>query len=392
MFRDYFYVRSFIMALLLVPLCSKAQFNLKIILKSVAVRKDDDVYVSGTMNGWSPNDPKYKLKPFGGERKGIVLRDLPAGNYAFKFSRGATEKFESTADGRDISDRILDLASDTTVECIVSGWKDDYPERPKKYSATPQVKIIDTAFEMKELGRKRRIWIYLPKGYVQSPKRYPVLYMHDAQNLFNEQTSAFGEWGVDECLDSLQRITHKECIVVGIDHGGDKRMDEYCPYPYSIKGPLYPPDHQGEGQGYAAFIANTLKPYIDSKYRTKPEREHSYVAGSSMGALITSYIAFKYPTLFSGFGIFSPSYWVAPRIYADAEKAPTEKAARYYLYVGGKEQPSIVSAVEKMDIALGKQKRFEIEKTVSPLADHNEAAWRAAFPAFYLWLMEKEER
>ena len=120
--------------------------------------------------------------------------------------------------------------ADVSLECNVAGWKDDYPERPKRYTASPQVKIIDTAFNMTQLGRTRRIWLYLPKSYATSTKTYPVLYMQDGQNLFNEQTAGFGEWGVDECLDTLGKIINRECIVVGIDNGGDKRLNEYSPY------------------------------------------------------------------------------------------------------------------------------------------------------------------
>jgi metallo-beta-lactamase class B len=139
--------------------------------------------------------------------------------YAFKFTRGSFDKVECASDGRDIADRVLEVNADVSQEFTVAGWKDDYPQRPKPYTASPQVRIIDTAFKIPQLNRTRRIWIYLPKGYTNSSKNYPVLYMQDGQNLFNEQTAPFGEWGVDECLDTLQKKLGKECIVVGIDNG-----------------------------------------------------------------------------------------------------------------------------------------------------------------------------
>ena len=112
----------------------------------VATRKNEDIYLSGNFNNWNPHDENYKLRPFGGSRKSIVIRDLAPGVYAFKFTRGAADRIETTADGREISDRILDVNGDLSQEYRIAGWKDDYPEEPKKYTASPQVHILDTAF------------------------------------------------------------------------------------------------------------------------------------------------------------------------------------------------------------------------------------------------------
>lgn len=357
-----------------------AQFTVRFIITDIATRKNDDIYLSGNFNNWNPKDENYKLKPFGGSRKSIVIKDLAAGVYAFKFTRGGFDKVETTADGRDINDRIVEVNADVSQEFTVSGWKDDYPEVPKKYTASPQVHIMDTAFYMPQLDRKRRIWIYLPKGYANSSKIYPVLYMQDGQNLFNEQTAAFGEWGVDECLDTLQQNIGKECIVVGIDHGGNKRMTEYNPYDNDQNG-------KGEGKAYAAFLAKTLKPFIDSKYRTKKGPENTFVAGSSMGGLISLYTVLQYPDVFGGAGILSPSLWIAPGMYTEAEKFATPSMPKFYLYAGGKESTTMVSDVQKMDDILEKKQRYVIRKIISPLGQHNEKTWRGEFPDFYKWLM-----
>jgi metallo-beta-lactamase class B len=301
--------------------------------------KHDDIYVSGNFNGWNPKDENYKLKAFGGTRKSVVLKDLAAGVYAFKFTRGGFDKVETTGDGRDISDRVLDVSADLSVEFTIAGWKDDYPDKPKRYTASPQVKIIDTAFLMPELNRKRRVWVYLPKGYNTVGKTYPVLYLNDGQNLFNEQTAAFGEWGVDECLDSLQRITGKECIVVGIDHGGDKRMTEYNPYNHLQFG-------KGEGEAYVSFIVKTLKPFIDGKYRTMKSAENNFIGGSSMGADISLYAALQYPNTFGGALLFSPAFWVTPELYAKAETFTTTTMPKFYFYAGSKESASMVTDME----------------------------------------------
>lgn len=359
---------------------ANAQFTVRLVITDVATRKGDDIYIAGNFNGWNPKDENYKLKPFGGSRKSIVIKDLAAGTYAFKFTRGGFDKVETTSDGRDINDRVMDVKEDMSQEFTVSGWKDDYPEVPRRYTASPQVRVLDTAFSIPQLDRKRRVWIYLPKGYATSSKIYPVLYMHDGQNLFNEQTAPFGEWGVDECLDTLQQQLGKECIVVGIDNGGSKRMTEYNPYDNDRSG-------KGEGKQYAEFLAKTLKPFIDSKYRTKKGPENTFVAGSSMGGLISMYAILQYPEVFGAAGVFSPSFWIAPDIFPLAEKFTTPGMPKFYLYMGAKEGANMMPEMQRMSDILQKKQRFVIRTIANPLGQHNEKYWRQEFADFYKWLM-----
>ena len=361
---------------------ASAQYTVRLIINDVATRKNDDIYVSGNFNNWNPKDENYKLKPFGGTRKSVVLKDMATGTYAFKFTRGEWNKVETTSDGRDISDRVLEVNTDVSFDFTIPGWKDDYPETPKRYTASPQVRIMDTAFNMPQLNRKRRIWIYLPKGYAASTKIYPVLYMNDGQNLFNEQAAAFGEWGVDECMDTLQNKLNKECIIIGIDHGGDKRMTEYNPYDNEKYG-------KGEGKQYVDFLANTLKPYIDSKYRTKKAPENTFIAGSSMGGLISLYAVMQYPAVFGGAGVFSPSLFLTPLIYSDADIFSTQSMPKFYLYAGGKESATMVSDMKRMGDILEKKQRYSIRRVVSPLGQHNEASWRQEFAEFYKWIINQ---
>jgi metallo-beta-lactamase class B len=358
---------------------SIAQFTVRLVVTDVATKKNEDIYVAGNFNNWNPKDENYKLKVFGGSRKSVVLKDLAAGVYAFKFTRGGFEKVETTADGRDIADRVLEVNGDLSLDLTIAGWKDDYPEKPKRYTASPQVKILDTAFSMTPLNRKRRIWVYLPKGYASSGKTYPVLYLQDGQNLFNEQTAAFGEWGVDECLDSLQQKIAKECIVVGIDHGSNKRMTEYNPYTHAQYG-------IGEGKEYAAFLAKTLKPFIDGKFRTKKSAVNNFIGGSSMGAVISLYAITQYPESFGGGLLFSPAFWVTPELYAEVEKFNPTNAPKIYCYAGGKESATMVADMKKMTDLLDKKQNIQIRKVVSPLGQHNEAYWRTEFAEAWSWL------
>ncbi len=372
--------KLFFFYIFLISITAPAQYTARLIVTDVATKKNDDIYVSGNFNNWNPKDENYKLKPFGGSRKSIVIKDMAAGTYAFKFTRGTFEKVECTADGRDIDDRVLEVTTDVSHEFTVTGWKDDYPERPKTYTASPQVRLMDSAFFIPQLNRKRRIWMYLPKGYATSSKIYPVLYMHDGQNLFNEKTAAFGEWGIDECLDTLQKKLDKECIVIGIDNGGDKRMTEYNPY----DNPQY---GKGEGKLYIDFLANTLKPFVDSKYRTKKGPENTFIAGSSMGGLISLYAVLQYPTKFGAAGVFSPSLWVAPPIFGEAEKFVSESVPKFYLYAGSKEGVTTVPDLQKMYDVLQYKPKVNVRSAINPLGQHNETYWRKQFVDFYTWLM-----
>lgn len=371
----------FLIGLLFLSFLADAQFTVRLVITSVASRQQDDIYVAGNFNGWNPKDEKLKGKVFGGTRKSIVIKDLAAGTYAFKFTRGGFDKVETTNDGRDISDRMIEVNADMSLEISIAGWKDDYPDKPKRFTASPQVKIMDTAFNIPQLNRKRRIWVYLPKNYASSNKTYSVIYLNDGQNLFNEQTAAFGEWGIDECLDSLQNQIGKESIVVGIDNGMGKRMTEYNPYNHIQYG-------TGEGKAYVDFLVHTLKPFIDSKYRTKKSVEFTLVGGSSMGADISLYACFEYPETFGGALLFSPALWVTPGLFEAAEKFVSIHQPKFYFYAGGKESTTMVSDMNKMTGILEKKNNIQIRKVVNPLGQHNEASWRAEFPEAYRWLVE----
>jgi len=247
-----------------------------------------------------------------------------------------------------------------------------------KSSASGNVIIIDTAFAIPQLQRSRKIWVYLPAGYSTSKKKYPVLYMHDGQNVFDNATSYAGEWGVDEFLDSVKL---KESIVVAIDNGLNKRMNEYNPYDSERFG-------KGEGGLYVDFLVKTLKPYIDKKYRTKKCRKSRFIAGSSMGGLISLYAVLKYPRVFGGAGIFSPAFWVAPKIYDDIQSKGRKVKGKLYFYAGKQEGETMVPYMLKAFEALTSVSRSKISTVIRDEGRHNEATWRKEFPLFYAWIFK----
>ncbi len=358
-----------------------AQYTIRIVVTHVATKANDAIYLSGNFNDWKPDSNSFKLKPFGGGRFVVVLNDVAPGDYQYKFTRGNWNKVETTAKGEEIDNRTLTVNGDTSLEVSIEGWKDDFPDKPIPNTASANVHLLDSAFFIPQLNRYRRIWIYLPASYQKEKnKLYPVLYMQDGQNLFNDQTAAFHvEWGVDECLDTLEPQLHKEFIVIGIYNDSTKRINEYDPYDDDKYG-------KGEGNQYLDFIANTLKPYVDKNFRTLKDANHTIIAGSSMGGLISMYALVKYPEVFGGAGIFSPAFWIAPQIYTDVANAKWQKNFQIYFYAGEKESDRMIIDMQRMFNIIKQKNCCRIEKVTFPLGQHNEKYWRDEFDDFYRWL------
>lgn len=249
----------------------------------------------------------------------------------------------------------------------------------KETTASKNVVILDSAFFIPQLNRHRRIWIYLPPGYSMSKKKYPVIYMHDGQNLFDDKTAFAGEWGVDEALDTLGLLV-KESIIVAIDNGGDKRINEYSPYDMEKYG-------KSEGIGYADFVVKNLRPFVNKNYRIKKCRKHTFTAGSSMGGLISLYALLKYPGVFGGAGVFSPALWIAPQLKDDIVRRSKKVKGKIYLYAGKQEGESMVPDLLSIFNLLHQHSKAKLTTVIRTDGMHNEASWRKEFPLFYKWLM-----
>jgi predicted alpha/beta superfamily hydrolase len=357
-----------------------AQYTLKIELTSLPFSsKTDIVYMAGNFNGWNPQDEKRKITKNEKGRFNIQLTGINPGIYEFKFTRGDWATVETDLHGKDISNRTLLIQSDTNVSFSIDAWKDGFGVVEKRKStASSQVKLMDTSFYIPQLNRRRRIWIYFPNDYTFSDKKYPVLYMHDGQNLFDDASSFAGEWGVDETLDSLKA----SCIVVGIDNGGVKRMNEYNPNDTKQFG-------TGEGKQYLEFIVKNLKPYVDKRYRTLADKSNTHMAGSSMGGLISFYAGIYYPEVFATLGVFSPSFWLVPDIEEQIDVLPKKQAYKkqyYYFYGGAKEGSNLRGLIEKVHSKMQERLNVTTTITIDEEGKHNEAAWREQFPLFYEWL------
>ncbi len=243
------------------------------------------------------------------------------------------------------------------------------------FTALPSVQVLPEPLPMPGLARSRRLRLCLPPSYASEPqRRYPVVYMHDGQNLFDAATSYAGEWGVDETLAALARETGFEALVVGIDNGAEKRNTEMAPY-------FHPGLGKAEGPAYLDFIAKTVKPYVDAGWRTRPEREHTALIGSSLGGLISHAAMLWHGEVFSRYGLFSPSYWAAPQLFDATAAARLPAGTRVHLYAGGREGAEMTGPAQRMHALLARQLPAPaLSLHIAPEAGHNEAAWRAELP------------
>ena len=371
--RRFFTCLQFILPLLF-TLPGNTQVTIQLLLDSASVDADS-IFFASNLNGWKASDPAYLFK------EGKLVLSLPASKEVqFKLTRGSWQTVETTREKKDIANRVFTVGSDTAIYLKPESWKDATLIAEPRHTASGNVIIVDTAFFIPQLNRKRTVRMYLPPDYHQSGKRYPVLYMADGQNCFDEYTSAFGEWKVDETMDRFYDSCGKSLIVVAVDNGNELRLKEYEPYYFEMSG-------QGEGKEYSAFIVETLKPYIDDHYRTKSSVDDTHVAGSSMGGVISMYMITAYPKIIGNAGIFSPAFWTARPIYSDVSKQlPALKKHSLFFYAGGKESKTLESETREMYQLIQKAKKIKAELIVDPSASHNEKAWSAWFPVYLKWL------
>jgi predicted alpha/beta superfamily hydrolase len=244
------------------------------------------------------------------------------------------------------------------------------------------------------LYRERMVRVYLPNKYNEDQeKRYPVLYMHDGQNLYKDEDAGYGmSWGISEFLDHSEL----EMIVVGIDcNDGYKRLDEYSPWASSEMRKIFAPELDGiggEGKDYIEYIVHELKPMIDRNYRTIPEE--TSMAGSSMGGLISTFAACKYPEIFKKIASVSSAYWFTQeeieQLIKDSDLSSIEK---FYLDVGTNESSGAIDSrryIESSEAiySLLKDKVKDVEFIIAEGAVHNELAWRERVPAIFKYLYE----
>jgi len=253
--------------------------------------------------------------------------------------------------------------------------------------STASKQVATFTIEALQLNTQKKIWVYLPKDYQNTKKGYAVIYLNDAQNLFDSETSYVGEWKIDEYLDS---INSNESIIIGIEHGNEKRIDELTPFVNEKYG-------GGKGDLYLSFIIETLKPYVDLNYRTLTDNEHTIIWGSSLGGLISLYAVIKYPGTFGKAGIFSPAFWINKNeIFELVKNSDVNPNHKFFFLIGSEEGVTMEDASkvvsdqhEMVQLLLDKGiiDKNIIDKVI-PDGHHNEILWSTNFAEAYQWLIK----
>jgi predicted alpha/beta superfamily hydrolase len=348
------------------------------------LKKTVSIYLVSSVNNWNVKDKKYQLKQ--DKKDGfykIAIEDCPA-EIEFKFTRGSWDTEETNANNETIPNRFWqEKDGQLFYICNIEGWKDIQVQ--ESISDKINVQLWQQDFFMPQLNRHRNIWVYLPPNYNQK-KKYPVIYLHDAQNVFEAtQVNGYGKWQAGAALNKLFETTGWACIAVAIEHGNEHRLSEYSPWATVENG-------GGEGKAYMQFITDTLKPAIDEAFNTLPEAQNTAIMGSSMGGLISMYAALAHADVFGKVGVFSPSFWWSDDLYELAANQPFNNKQKLVLLAGGKESHAMVPDVLAMYNTLIDNDYFEnkIMLDFYEWGQHTESFWALEFDKALRFLFEEE--
>jgi len=249
--------------------------------------------------------------------------------------------------------------------------------RQTSHTAVGEIRVLPGLYSP-QLNNRRDVLVYLPPEHEAGERRFPVLYMQDGQNLFDSGT-AFGgnEWQVDETLESLS-AEGLGAIVVGLPHAGEARVPEYSPFPGL---------GEARGEAYLSFIIDTVKPLIDAAFRTRPERAHTGILGSSMGGLISLYAFFRHPEVFGLAGSMSPSLWYTRgAIYTFIRQAPFVPG-KLYLDNGTREPSAarLERVLEEKGYTPGRDMLYVAEEG----GQHSEIDWARRLPNALRFLLSE---
>lgn len=383
---------SFLLHVLLVTaLClsvqaqSEAVIQVTFILTSPDLPSDTSVYITGgleQLGNWNPGKVKMDSKGDHTWTKTIVIQGPLSLEY--KYTLGSWEREGADATLARLSNFVADVSKDKTVKDTVLFWTKAGPKRINRGQITGTVRYHRA---LKGAGIKDRdVVVWLPPGYEADKNlRYPVVYMHDGQNIFDPVTSAFGtDWSIDETADDLiKKKSIEPVIVVGI-YNTSERMEEYTP--------------GDKGTAYMNFIVETVKPLIDSTYRTRPDRKNTIAGGSSAGGIMSFMLVWEHGDIFSKAICMSPAFQsLAPGAWDYARIVQTSNGKKndvfFYMDNGGVGVESqLQPGIDEMLSAL-KAKGYEEGKDFvfvhDPAAKHSEADWAKRFPNALMLVLSK---
>ena len=366
--------------------------------------KGAHIYLTGNLAAlgeWKPDGKLLKLTD-DGRYAGVVLLS-PGAKLEYKVTMGTWAQVEKDAKGGDRPNRILrvDRQDIINVDLEVGSWPAAAATATANLATPPSRKTTITGtvqvhdkFASEILGNSRAVLVWLPPQYADEPsRRYPVLYLQDGQNVFDEQTSAFGsEWKADETADRLIRSQKISPILIVAIANTPNRINEYTHVTDDA--------HQSGGGGpkYERFLIEELKPFIDKVYRTKPERESTAIGGSSLGGLLAIETTLDHPEVFSRCAALSPSiWWGHDRLLADVDShAQAARQGKFWIDMGTKEdmpkegsgRPSVERA-KKLgqalnDAGLSAERDYHLE--IIEGGKHQEADWAGRFDRVLVYL------
>jgi predicted alpha/beta superfamily hydrolase len=341
--------------------------------------KDQFVYVRGSepkLGAWDGAGVQL-TRSEDGKYRGSV--ELTSGiEHAFKVNRGNWATVERTADDQEVPNHTFRADKPETIEVTVAAWADNGTTVPGRITRTGDVRMYPK-FHSSILANERTIAVYLPPAYEESgDTRYPVLYMHDGNNLFDSNESFQGiEWQVDETAERM--IAQKQIppvIIVGIYNGGEFRDEEFTPFWSNVKG------KPGKADQYAKFVVEEVKPFIDATFRTMPDRAHTSLAGSQLGGMVTLFMAKNNKDTFGQFAVLTPRLRTSDKVLLDqlGNDWSWAKGARIWIDQsdkGGKEYPGPDPIADaKAFVAKLQAAQADLKYTEFPGTEHNESAWQ----------------
>ena len=352
------------------------------------ITPEDDgrpVFVAGNFTNWFPDVDQFRMNPVKpGHYRLELPRALLPDVLEYKYTRGGWDAVELNEAGEAPPNRVTRRRAGKKRD-FVPHWRSF--GRPFDPAFLPRIVQINPEFATPILGSPRQIRVLVPYNYEQTARRYPVLYMQDGQNLIGAG-AGYGSWEIDKKLAILATRNCHEVIVVAINHGDAARIGEFTTE-RTMAG-------TGRGKEYLDFLANHLKPLIDSRFRTMTDAANTGIGGSSLGGLISLYGGLHFTDVFGRLLVFSPSLWIARSVYDEAQRYRPNKKTKIYLFGGTKESKYMAASLNRLRDAFRRRWTFlnnNIDVCVSILPDgrHEEVFWGREFPRAFEWLFYSDK-